>query len=78
MPNIPVKMNNRLSLITMPILNSSREVIFESEVFETVEITRLHSDDPKWHRVRKDRITASVAGDIVKRRKGMLCLLINK
>ena len=45
--------------------------ISENEAFEIEESTRLQSEDPKWHRVRKDRITASVAGDIVKRRKGM-------
>ncbi|CAG2198744.1 unnamed protein product [Mytilus edulis] len=32
------------------------------------EMTRLQSVDPKWHAIRKDRLTASVAGDIVKRR----------
>ncbi|KAJ8313194.1 hypothetical protein KUTeg_009250 [Tegillarca granosa] len=31
-------------------------------------LTRLQSLDPKWHAIRKDRITASVAGDIVKRK----------
>ncbi|CAC5365756.1 unnamed protein product [Mytilus coruscus] len=35
-------------------------------------MTRLQSDDPRWHAVGRDRLTASVAGDIVKRRAGLL------
>lgn len=31
--------------------------------------TRLQSQDLKWHKIRQDRITASVAGDIIRRRK---------
>ncbi|CAC5359642.1 unnamed protein product [Mytilus coruscus] len=35
-------------------------------------MTWLKSDDPRWHAVRRDRLTASVAGDIVKTRAGLL------
>lgn len=31
--------------------------------------TRLQSQDLKWHKIRQDRITASVAGGIIRRRK---------
>ncbi|VDI58609.1 Hypothetical predicted protein [Mytilus galloprovincialis] len=36
------------------------------------DMIRLQSVDPKWHAIHKDRLTASVAGDIVKRRAGLL------
>ena len=42
------------------------------ECADIEEMTRLQSSDPRWHAVRKDRLTASIAGDIVKRRAGML------
>ncbi|CAC5395491.1 unnamed protein product [Mytilus coruscus] len=42
------------------------------ETRNTEVMTRLQSDDPRWHAVRLDRLTASVAGDIVKRRVGLL------
>lgn len=40
------------------------------EASEIESLTQLQSQDPKWHRIRLDRITASIAGSIVKRRKG--------
>ena len=44
---------------------------------EIEESTRLQSSDPKWHKIRKERITSSNAGEIVKRRAGMICILLN-
>ncbi|XP_033726735.1 uncharacterized protein LOC117316303 [Pecten maximus] len=44
-------------------------IISETQSLEIEESTRLQSQNPKWHRIRRDRITASVAGDIVKRQK---------
>ena len=34
------------------------------------EETRLQSSDPKWHKLRYHRVTASKAGEICKRRRG--------
>ncbi|XP_055999005.1 uncharacterized protein LOC130047656 isoform X3 [Ostrea edulis] len=72
-PNIPMKnhMDNELQVV----LNYNKSIQFQSltlsenECFEIEKSTRLQSQDPKWHRIRKDRIIASVAGDIIKRRK---------
>ena len=44
---------------------------------EIDESTRLQSADPKWHKIRKERITASNAGEIVKRRADMISILLN-
>ena len=38
---------------------------------EIEQSTRLQTADPKWHKIRKERITASNAGEIVKRRAGI-------
>lgn len=43
--------------------------IFEIQANNIEVATRLQSQDPKWHTIRQDRITASVAGDIIRRRK---------
>lgn len=43
--------------------------ISETQANNIKVTTRLKSQDPKWHKIRQDRITASVAGDIIRRRK---------
>ncbi|XP_062581922.1 uncharacterized protein LOC134243706 [Saccostrea cucullata] len=43
--------------------------VSEMQASEIEISTRLQSQDPKWHKIRQDRITASVAGDIVRRKK---------
>ncbi|XP_056016152.1 uncharacterized protein LOC125677134 [Ostrea edulis] len=43
--------------------------VTNDEASEIESLTQLQSQDPKWHRIRLDRITASIAGSIVKRRK---------
>ena len=73
-PKLPLNehMKNRVSIV----LNEQKSVSLESltvtsqQSAEIESMTQLQSKDPKWHRVRKERITASIAGDIVKRRKG--------
>ncbi|XP_056000210.1 uncharacterized protein LOC125676125 [Ostrea edulis] len=42
--------------------------VSEEECHQIEEMTRLQGESPKWHAIRRERITASVAGDIVKRR----------
>ncbi|XP_062621198.1 uncharacterized protein LOC134282825 [Saccostrea cucullata] len=42
--------------------------VTEEECHQIEEMTRLQGESPKWHAIRKERITASVSGDIVKRR----------
>uniref|UniRef100_A0A8W8NUK7 SWIM-type domain-containing protein n=1 Tax=Magallana gigas TaxID=29159 RepID=A0A8W8NUK7_MAGGI len=72
-PPLPVRnvMRNSVSVV----LDHSRTLKLESlsisevQASEIEEATRLQSEDPKWHKIRQDRITASVAGDIVRRRK---------
>lgn len=73
-PPLPVKniMINEVSIA----LDYSKSVKLESlSISETqannIEVTtRLQSQDPKWHKIRQDRITASFAGDIIRRIKG--------
>lgn len=56
-------------------LDYSISVILESlsisEIHaNNIEVTtRLQSQDPKWHKILQDRITGSLAGDIIRRRK---------
>lgn len=56
-------------------LDYSISVILESlsisEIHaNNIEVTtRLQSQDPEWHKILQDRITASLAGDIIRRRK---------
>ncbi|KAK3106870.1 hypothetical protein FSP39_001733 [Pinctada imbricata] len=72
-PKLPVKnfMRNRLSIV----LGQQKLVRLESmkvtneQSAEIESMTQLQSKDPKWHKVRRERVTASIAGDIVKRRK---------
>lgn len=73
-PNLPVSnvMLNNLSIC----LNKEKQTHLNSiymnveEVVQVEELTRLQSDTPKWHAIRRDRITASIIGDIAKRRAG--------
>ena len=44
---------------------------------EIDESTRHQSADPKWYKIRKERITASNTGKIVKRRAGTISILLN-
>lgn len=79
-PPLPVRnvMRNSVSVV----LDHSRTLKLESlsisevQASEIEEATRLQSEDPKWHKIRQDRITASVAGDIVRRRKGKYISMI--
>lgn len=74
----PLPMDNFMCNEVHTVLDRSKAVSFtaiqvDQEESRTIEqMTRLQSDDPKWHAVRRDRLTASVAGDIVKRRAGLL------
>lgn len=49
-----------------------------SESHDIEKMTRLQTQEPRWHAVRKDRLTASIAGDIVKRRAGKVILLLSR
>jgi hypothetical protein len=46
----------------------------EVEAIEIEESTRKQSKDPKWHKLRHSRITASSAGEIAKRRAGIIII----
>ena len=58
------------------ILNEKRDRSFssifvsEEDCHHIKEMTRLQGDSSQWHAIRMDRITASLSGDIVKRRAG--------
>ncbi|XP_063426804.1 uncharacterized protein LOC134710375 [Mytilus trossulus] len=43
-------------------------IVTSEDSIHIEEMTRLQTNEPKWHKIRKDRLTASVAGDIVKRK----------
>ncbi|KAK3099804.1 hypothetical protein FSP39_010007 [Pinctada imbricata] len=43
--------------------------VSESECHEIEKCTHLQSQDRKWHNIRKERVTASNAGNIAKRKK---------
>ncbi|KAJ8300618.1 hypothetical protein KUTeg_022137 [Tegillarca granosa] len=71
-PPLPVKnvMVNEYSVVLdqQKCARFSPISITTEECHSIENLTRLQSLDPKWHAIRKDRITASVAGDIVKRK----------
>lgn len=72
-PNLPAQnfMTNNLAVL----LDHSKSVKFDSlsvteeQATEIEKMTRLQAQEPRWHKIRQDRITASIAGDIVRRRK---------
>ena len=74
-PDLPVKncMSNNVQIALS--YNQERRLeslkVTELECREIEGNTRLQGNDPKWHKIRKDRITASNAGQIAKQRKGM-------
>jgi hypothetical protein len=51
-------------------LSFSSIVVTEEESHQIEEMTQLQGEDPKWLAIRRDRITASVSGDIVEGRAG--------
>ncbi|XP_076116381.1 uncharacterized protein LOC143083892 [Mytilus galloprovincialis] len=71
-PELPLKnvmINNFETVLMKDQLkkyDSLKVTLLESKEIE--EGTRLQSNDPKWHKIRRDRITASHAGEIAKRR----------
>ena len=73
-PFLPVEnfMKQQLNVILDEKRDGSFSSIFVSEedCHHIEEMTRLQGDSPQWHAIRRDRITASVSGDIVKRRAG--------
>ncbi|XP_062578059.1 uncharacterized protein LOC134239948 [Saccostrea cucullata] len=71
-PILPAKnvmLNNVNFVLTEQQMKSLESLkVSEVESKEIEELTRFQSQDPKWHRIRRDRITASKAGEIAKRR----------
>ncbi|XP_078341082.1 uncharacterized protein LOC144627572 [Crassostrea virginica] len=71
-PFLPVEnfMTQQLNVILDEKRDGSFSSIFVSEedCHHIEEMTRLQGDSSQWHAIRRDRITASVSGDIVKRR----------
>lgn len=76
-PNLPVRnvMKDNVSYV----LSENQVKKFDSlkltelESIEMEESTREQSNDPKWHKLRHARITASSSGEIAKRRAGNYC-----
>ena len=74
-PNLPVR--NVMENNIIYIMNEDQLKKFDSlkvtevEAIEIEESTRDQSKDPKWHKLRHSRITASTAGEIAKRRAGI-------
>ncbi|XP_062617264.1 uncharacterized protein LOC134278970 [Saccostrea cucullata] len=72
-PSLP-KQNTMINNVAV-VLDYNKSVKLESlsvsemQASEIEVSTRLQSQDPKWHKIRQDRITASVAGDIIRRKK---------
>ncbi|XP_069109084.1 uncharacterized protein [Argopecten irradians] len=75
-PELPVR-NTMINNINT-VLNEKQTKLFESlkmsqsECQEVEEFTRLQSNDLRWHKIRSQRITASNAGEIAKRRAGKI------
>ena len=73
-PDLPSR--NAMTNDVCIVLNEEQIKLFDSlritdlQCKEIEENTRLQSSDPKWHKIRSQRITASNAGEIAKRRAG--------
>lgn len=74
-PNLPVRNvmdNNIIYIMNEDQLKKFYSLkVTEVEAIEIEESTRDQSKDPKWHKLRHSRITASTAGEIAKRRAGI-------
>ncbi len=70
-PDLPLR--NVMVNDVCSVLNEEQLKVFESlkitdmQCKEIEQNTRLQSSDPKWHKIRSQRITASNAGEIAKR-----------
>lgn len=71
-PDLPIKnvMHNNVNIVLSELQSKKMESLTVSlqEAVEIEERTRHQSNDPKWHSIRRDRVTASHAGEIAKRR----------
>ena len=78
-PSLPLQnlMVNYVSVVLdrTKLLKLESLEVTKDQVRDIEKSTRLQSQDPKWHQIRQDRMTAFIAGDIVKRRKGQYSLI---